>query len=139
MDHRPATQQLERTPKRSTDIDRLIAARALECRKMRGMTQVQLAQKLGISFQQIQKYEKGTNRLSAGRLFALAGALGVSVGDLFAYAERRADGHIEPDNDAQFVIEFAFSAEGLELCRAFARICDGKTRKQVIALIKELG
>jgi transcriptional regulator with XRE-family HTH domain len=139
MDHRPSTRPLVRTPKRSTDIDRLIAARAHECRKLRGMTQCELAQKLGISFQQIQKYEKGTNRLSAGRLFALASALDVSVGDLFAYAERGASGQIDPHNEAQAVVDFALGAEGLELCRAFARIRDGKTRKQVIALMKELG
>lgn len=106
---------------------------------MRGMTQGELAQELGISFQQLQKYEKGTNRLSAGRLFALASALRVSVTDLFSYAERSADGQLEPHGEGQAAADFALTVEGMELCRAFARIRDKETRKRVIALIRELG
>lgn len=68
---------------KSTDIDAHVSRRFRELRKAGGMTQQRLAAKVGVSWQQIQKYDSGQNRISAGRLYAIARALGVPVQDFF--------------------------------------------------------
>ncbi|RMF74065.1 MAG: helix-turn-helix domain-containing protein [Alphaproteobacteria bacterium] len=65
------------------DVDRFVGQRIRERRLARGVTQQGLAKALGISYQQVQKYENGTNRISAGRLFVLARLLGADVADFF--------------------------------------------------------
>ncbi len=69
--------------RRVSDVDDHVGRRVRERRRKRGMTQTELADALGTSYQQIQKYEGGTNRVSAGRLYVLAQALGVTVGYFF--------------------------------------------------------
>jgi transcriptional regulator with XRE-family HTH domain len=72
------------SPKRSNAIDEFIGARMREGRQAIGISQeADLAETLGVSFQQIQKYEKGVNRVSAARLFAICGALNVSLSSMF--------------------------------------------------------
>jgi transcriptional regulator with XRE-family HTH domain len=70
----------ERGSRRAQDIDRHIGARLRERRIALGLTQQQLAELLGIAYQQVHKYEKGTNRIAAGRLYTIAQAIGVDVG-----------------------------------------------------------
>lgn len=62
-------------PKQPTDIDKFVGARVRQARREDGLTQEQLGNEVGLTFQQIQKYEKGVNRISAGRLVAFADAL----------------------------------------------------------------
>ena len=69
--------------KRATSIDHHVARRLREVRKAAGFTQGYIAHKLGITFQQIQKYENGSNRLSAGRLFQISELVGVPIGYFF--------------------------------------------------------
>jgi transcriptional regulator with XRE-family HTH domain len=71
------------TSKSATTIDAYIGARMRECRHALGISQADLAKTLGVSFQQIQKYEKGVNRVSAARLFAICKALNVSLSSMF--------------------------------------------------------
>src|SRR5215218_10200903 len=72
------------TPRpRAQDIDRYVGARMRERRIMLGLTQQQLADLIGVTYQQAHKYEKGINRIAAGRLFTIAQALGVDVGYFF--------------------------------------------------------
>jgi transcriptional regulator with XRE-family HTH domain len=73
--------------KSATDLDRAIAARIRARRQASGITQEKLADALGITFQQVQKYEKGMNRVSAGRLIEIAGALGCTLHDLTGEAD----------------------------------------------------
>jgi len=73
--------------KRSNDIDELVGCNIRLLRLNRGMSQTDLAEAIGLTFQQIQKYEKGRNRVGAGRLFAIAGVLGVPVSAFFEGAE----------------------------------------------------
>jgi transcriptional regulator with XRE-family HTH domain len=72
-------------------LDRHVAARLRECRIMRGMTQHQLAELIGVSYQQVHKYETGINRVAAGGLYQIARVLGVDVGDFYEglQSERR--------------------------------------------------
>jgi len=69
--------------KACTDVDRYIAARLRTIRQLRGMSQERIAEACGITFQQLQKYEKGQNRISASRLHAIAGMLQVPVTEFF--------------------------------------------------------
>src|SRR6186713_3534592 len=69
---------------RAQDVDRHVGARLRERRIMLGLTQQELAELIGVTYQQAHKYEKGINRIAAGRLYAIAQALGVEVGYFFA-------------------------------------------------------
>ena len=70
-------------PRQSTDIDDLVGRNIRLLRLNRGMMQAELAEALGVTFQQVQKYESGKNRIGAGRLFAIAGLFGVPVSAFF--------------------------------------------------------
>jgi transcriptional regulator with XRE-family HTH domain len=71
------------TPRTPTDRDRLLSARIRELRLLRGLTQGELAGRIGVSTAQAQKYENAADRLAASRLWAIADALGVAPADLF--------------------------------------------------------
>jgi transcriptional regulator with XRE-family HTH domain len=113
-------------------------------RMLLGMSQERLGEHLGLTFQQVQKYEKGVNRIGASRLFDLAKVLGVPV--QFFYDEAPVGGHHAGDGapgfadkpSESYVVEFLGSREGLELNKAFSRITDPKIRRSVVDLIKSI-
>lgn len=70
-------------PRTATAVDAYIGARMRECRNAVGLTQTALGEKLGVTFQQIQKYESGVNRVTAARLFEICEALDVSLASIF--------------------------------------------------------
>jgi transcriptional regulator with XRE-family HTH domain len=76
----------KRNPRTTTAVDAYIGARMREARSTLNMSQTELGEKLGVSFQQVQKYEIGLNRVSAARLFEICEALDVSLASMF---ERR--------------------------------------------------
>lgn len=109
---------------------------------MLAMSQEKLGESLGITFQQIQKYEKGTNRVGASRLQAISSILTVPVSYFFEDApshESPAQGGFKEENSASSVMEFCSSSEGLQLNRAFIRINDPKVRRRIVDLVKSLG
>jgi len=112
-------------------------------RIMLGMSQEKLGDALGLTFQQVQKYEKGINRIGASRLFELSRVLGVPVqffyddAPLGTPAQAATPGFAERSPDSH-VFEFLSSREGLELNRAFSRITDPKVRKSVLDLVRSL-
>jgi transcriptional regulator with XRE-family HTH domain len=104
-----------------------------------GMSQEKLGEHLGLTFQQIQKYEKGINRIGASRLFDLAKVLGVPV--QFFYEELPVSGGDGATGFAErpaesYAIEFLGSREGLELNKAFARISDPRVRRSIVELVR---
>lgn len=103
-----------------------------------GMSQERLGDLLGLTFQQVQKYEKGVNRIGAGRLFEVSRILNVPV-DFFyeGVATTGQPGVSEPEG-APPVMEFVSSGEGLQLSLAFMKIKDAKVRKRVLDLVKSL-
>lgn len=117
------------TPKQlnAAEIDRHVGDRIRRRRVMLGLTQEQLGEALGISYQQIQKYETGANRVSAGRLFMISHILEVSVGTLFDGLGEEIDN--EMSNTSRHVIE---------LVRAFSKISDDKVRGSVMSLVRTL-
>jgi transcriptional regulator with XRE-family HTH domain len=132
-------------PKRSPNpVDIHVGGRVRLRRMLIGMSQEKLGDLLGLTFQQVQKYEKGTNRIGASRLHQIARHLGVSVQFFFdELAEETRQAYSGPGfadaGDAPKVMEFISSAEGLELNRAYARINDPRVRRRILELVRCLG
>ncbi len=120
-------------------IDVHVGGRVRLRRMLLGMSQDKLGHALGLTFQQIQKYEKGVNRIGASRIFELSQLLDVPVQyfyDDFDSAGGRSYGFAEGDEDA--FMELLRSPEGVQLCRHFAEIKDMRVRKRVLELVKTL-
>lgn len=125
--------------KKPNPIDVHVGSRIRLRRNMIGISQEKLGEHLGITFQQIQKYEKGTNRVGASRLQAIASILEVPVAYFFEGAPGETPpGGFAEDSQTTFVVDFLSSAEGLQLNRAFARIGDPKVRRRIIELVRTL-
>src|SRR5262245_502 len=103
-----------------------------------GMGQERLGELLGLTFQQVQKYEKGINRIGAGRLFEVAGILGVPVSFFYEDAETGPAGGFSEAGEPPPVMEFLASGEGLQLSLAFMRIKDVKVRRRILDLVRSL-
>jgi transcriptional regulator with XRE-family HTH domain len=133
----------EKGSRRPNPIDVHVGTRVRFRRMLLGMSQEKLGEKLGLTFQQIQKYEKGINRIGASRLFDLAQVLGVSV--QFFYEEapsteshQFAEEGLAEKSDQGSIVEFLRSRDGLELNRAFVRIPDAKARRAIVDLVRSL-
>jgi transcriptional regulator with XRE-family HTH domain len=122
-------------------IDVHVGSRVRLRRMLIGMSQEKLGEQLGLTFQQVQKYEKGTNRIGASRLFQIARILSVPVqffyDDMAEAMPRPPSGFAEADG-AENVMEFVSSSEGLSLNRSYTRIKDPNLRRRVLDLIKTL-
>jgi transcriptional regulator with XRE-family HTH domain len=107
---------------------------------MLGMSQGALADQLRLTFQQVQKYEKGTNRISASRLQEMCHILQVSVPFFFDGAPRIAGrvGKSAEDPSPTYVSDFLANADGLKLVRAFTQIGDGKLRRSFVRLVEQI-
>ena len=118
-------------------IDVFVGSRVRLRRLMVGMSQEALADRLGVTFQQVQKYEKGTNRISASRLQAISDVFRVPPSFFFQDDESSAPmaGVAHETGD---VSTFVSSKEGLDLNRAFLKIEDPSVRKSIIALATAL-
>jgi transcriptional regulator with XRE-family HTH domain len=116
-------------------IDRQVGVRVRIRRLMLEMSQQQLAAELGVSFQQVQKYEKGYNRIGAGRLRRLAEILGVPIN--FFFEERPVPGGKQTTLPA-YVSDFLASADGLALTEAFMRIRDARRRRCIVVLVEAM-
>ncbi|MDX2287463.1 MAG: helix-turn-helix transcriptional regulator [Hyphomicrobiaceae bacterium] len=131
----------ERNARRPNPIDIHVGSRVRLRRMLLGMSQEKLGEHLGLTFQQVQKYEKGVNRIGASRLFDLSQVLGVpvqffyeevpgpSTGDGMSFAERSGD---------SYVFDFLSSREGLELNKAFVRVADPRVRRAIVDLVRSL-
>ena len=132
---------MKENKKRPNPIDIHVGSRIRLRRNMLGMSQEKLGESLGITFQQIQKYEKGTNRVGASRLQAIASILSVPVSFFFEDApghEGAGQQGFAEDSQTAYVVDFMNSAEGLQLNRAFVRIDDPKVRRKIVDLVKAL-
>ena len=107
---------------RAQDIDRYIGARVRERRIMLGLTQQQLAEMIGVTYQQAHKYEKGVNRIASGRLSSIAQALGVEVGYFYEGLSGAAEA-IEPSTQQRLLLELARSFVALPSCKHQEAIC----------------
>lgn len=117
-------------PKQSTPVDQGIGNRIALLRTANGLSQSQLAEALGISFQQVQKYEAGKNRIGAGRLQAIADRLGVPVSTFFEDASQP-----PPDDTVEMLLH---SDGALDLLRAYASITDEEVRRSILTMVKAM-
>jgi transcriptional regulator with XRE-family HTH domain len=124
--------------KASNAIDAHVGSRVRMRRMMLGMSQEKLGDALGLTFQQVQKYEKGTNRMGASRLQQAADILGVAVPFFF---EGAVGGTYKPDGSAPspaYIDDFVTTSDGLRLMKAFMRIPKPAVRHYIVALVKEI-
>ena len=120
-------------------VDIYVGARLRMRRVMLGMSQSRLGELLGVTFQQIQKYEKGTNRISASRLKMAAEVLQVSVDYFYEGGPAQPNKGGFSEASSAFVTDLlSTSSEGFQLNRAFARIRDPKVRRRIVELIVSL-
>lgn len=118
-------------------IDKHVGSRVRMRRMMVGMSQEKLGESLGITFQQIQKYEKGTNRIGASRLQQISIVLAVPVAFFFEGAPTlvpNEEGFSEASSPT-FVNDFLATSDGLALTRNFMRISDSKVRRRIVDLV----
>ncbi|GJD51313.1 hypothetical protein OPKNFCMD_4067 [Methylobacterium crusticola] len=124
-------------------VDRHVGHRVRVRRLLVGVSQEKLGDALGVTFQQIQKYEKGTNRISASRLQQIAEMLGVAVGFFYEGAPRHEGnaGEDKPSNGAAVDMssDLFWTSQDLQLVRAFQRIGDSQVRRRIIGLVESLG
>jgi transcriptional regulator with XRE-family HTH domain len=118
-------------------VDRRLGQRVRTRRLEIGMSQERLAEVLGVTFQQVQKYEKGVNRIAASRLFDISAALDMSIARFFeGLSPVRARGVSEPEED--FVQDALATPEGMQLMSLFASISNQKVRRRVVELVRAL-
>jgi len=122
-------------------IDIHVGRRVRQRRKAMGVTQERLANDLGLTFQQVQKYERGANRVSASKLYEIAVALETTTTYFFEGladpAAVKAGGVGEPESE-KFINDFLMSAEGLELAEMFSRLQSPKLRKRIVELVRTM-
>jgi len=120
-------------------IDKHVGSRVRMRRMMLAMSQEKLGDALGLTFQQVQKYEKGTNRIGASRLQQIAQILQVPVEFFFEGAPKLGGGNgMQDAPTATYVSDFLATSEGLSLTKAFTRIKDPKLRRRIVDLVEEI-
>ena len=128
----------ERTP---NPIDVHVGLQVRLRRKELKISQEKLAESLGLTFQQVQKYERGSNRISASKLYEIARTLRVSIAWFFEGLSDPVDGR--PDGGAEqeaapFAHSFLMSQEGIDLANLFPKINQRRVRRRVVDLVRAL-
>ena len=121
-------------------VDKYVGSRVRMRLIMLGMSQEKLGEALGLTFQQVQKYEKGTNRVGASRIQQISEILQVPVSFLF---EGGPSGIASGENFSEgtspaYVSDFLATSEGLALTRAFTRIPDPKLRRSIVDMVEQI-
>ena len=121
-------------------IDKYVGSRIRAQRLLIGMSQEKLGNAIGLTFQQVQKYEKGTNRVGASRLQQISSALEVTPAFFFegvptAAGDRRAK---EADPIPRYVSDFLATADGHALIKSFIRISSPKVRRAIVGLVEQI-
>ena len=132
-------------PKKSPNLtDKHVGSRVRMRRMMLDMSQTELGNDIGLTFQQVQKYEKGTNRIGAGRLHEISRILQVPISFFFEGSPRepgeprgsRGDGDTPPL--PTYVTDFLATSDGLALTKAFMQIKDANLRRRIVSLVQEI-
>jgi transcriptional regulator with XRE-family HTH domain len=123
-------------------IDKHVGSRVRMRRMMLGMSQEKLGDALSLTFQQVQKYEKGTNRIGASRLQQIAHILQVPVAFFFEGAPDLGDGSstngLAEAPSPAYISDFLATSDGLALTKAFMRIRDAKLRRRIVDLVEHI-
>ena len=141
----PDEEHEEKGSRRPNPVDIHVGGRVRFRRMLLGMSQEKLGERLGLTFQQVQKYEKGVNRIGASRLFDLSQVLQVPIqffyeeapGTLDQASREQASGFADRSGES-YIVEFLNTRDGLELNKAFVRIHDIKVRRSIVDLVRSL-
>ena len=129
------TVTLERSP---NPVDLHVGGRIRMRRRILGISQEKLADALGLTFQQVQKYERGANRVSASKLYEIARTLQAPITYFFeGLADPMAAG-VEDGGSEQAMHDFLMTAEGLELATLFPKIPRGRLRRKLLDLVRAM-
>ena len=120
---------LEQAKKVDPDVE--VGQRIRARRMAKGMSQTELGNLLGVTFQQVQKYEKGVNRVGAGRLVRIGEALDVAVSFFFGATDMGSE-------DTRAILGFLDTSYSLRLLRAFSRIPPGGVQRAVVDLVESI-
>ena len=128
------------TKKSPDPLDIEVGRRVRAFRLQKGLSQEKLGDQLGLTFQQVQKYEKGTNRVGASRIQQISEILRVPVSFLF---EGGPSGTANTEDFSEgaspaYVSDFLATSEGLALTRAFTRISDAKLRRSIVEMVEQI-
>jgi len=121
-----------RADSRDAEVGRRVRSRRLECR----LSQTELADKIGVTFQQVQKYEKGVNRMGASRLQRISEALDVPVTFFFNATPHAAERGSATSQDSVF--GFMQSSGAVRIVKAFHRIKSAKARQLLVGMVEEM-
>lgn len=128
------------TAKEPSPVDRHVGSRVRMRRVLLGLSQEKLGEALHVTFQQVQKYEKGVNRIGAGRLQQIANVLGVSVAYFYEGLQEPEHNYgFEDSGKNQYMTDMMSTGEGLRLARAFMNIKDSKARRHLVELAEAIG
>ena len=120
-------------------VDIYVGSRVRLQRLIKQMSQDKLGAALGVTFQQVQKYERGANRVSASRLWGMAEVLDVPIEFFFEGIKNKENAiGLADGEEAPMVYDFINSADGAQLASAYSRITDPKVRRQVLQLVRTL-
>ena len=117
------------TPKRPSTIDVAVGRNVRIWRMARGMSQAQLASRLGVTFQQLQKYEVGTNRIGTGRLVKVAAVLSIPIATLFDGADT---------DPSRSLLALVSDSRSFRLAQAFAAIHNSTLRLSIVYLVEKI-
>ncbi|QNL19847.1 helix-turn-helix transcriptional regulator [Hyphobacterium sp. CCMP332] len=129
---------MKRNPREANSIDAHVGSRVRLRRQLMKMSQEKLGDELGVTFQQVQKYERGANRIGASRLFSLANVLDVPVNFFFDGLTGVAATGVAETEQSPIVYDFIQSPDGVALAEAFSRIKTPKVRRRVLELVRSL-
>lgn len=140
-----ATEQVLPNQKRDRDeprsisaIDRIIGERIRARRLQIGMSQERLAEAIGVTFQQIQKYEKGVNRIAASRLFDVAAAIDMPIARLFEGIGSSPQKGVAEEEGAGFLHEVLSTPDAMQLLVAFSAIKSKHVRRHIVELVRAM-
>ena len=117
--------------RKSGALDVLVGARIRTFRVNRGMSQAVLAERIGVAYRQLQKYERGTERVGASRLSQIAAVLDVSVGELFESSDAGSSGLSLP-------VRLLTEPDGLRVLKAYARTTNPRVRRHLAKLVESI-
>jgi transcriptional regulator with XRE-family HTH domain len=120
--------------KKPDPVDMLVGRNIKLHRLAKAMSQEDLAHKLGLTFQQLQKYERGINRVGGGRLFRIATILGIEIGAFFEGAERPERSQTDDFSPLNLIAD----PQSFRLAQAFSRITDPDMRRTLVGLMEKI-
>lgn len=126
----------QHTPREPNEIDILVGARVRLARQAIKMSQEKLGDAVGVTFQQIQKYERGANRMGASRLWTVCETLGIDLNYLFEDVAGDSTLVVNPDRD--LITEFVNSGDGIAFAQAISAIPKGEPRRRVLELLRSM-